>query len=111
MDNCIPSSQWRTASPWVLKTTTTINVAEITQVLTKGKQLLADLAIAGGYASLYHLDDNGKYIRVLLYLYLYAIESWDTTAQAMNFFDQNHLIGLLSKVEQLFYICTVNKIC
>lgn len=97
--------------PWVVSTTTTISIAEINQVMTKGQRLLADLTIAGGEAQLYHMDDPGKYLRTQLYLYLYALESWDTSVQALNFFDQKHLISILSKIEQLFYICVVKKLC
>lgn len=92
-------------------TTTTINVAEIAQVLTKGQQLLADMAINAGYASLYHQKDNFSCLRLELYLLLYAIQSWDITASALNFLDQTHLISIMSKVEQLFYICSVTPAC
>lgn len=95
----------------IIKTTTTISITEITQVLDKGKRLLSDIAIASGYTSLYHMEDKGQCIRRQLYMYLYAIESWNTTINAQNYYDQKHLISLLSKVEQLFYICTVKRPC
>jgi len=93
-------------------TTTTISIDEITQALTKGKQLLADLGIAAGYTKVFKLKDNGgPCVRLQLYLYLYALESWDTSPKAMNYFDQPTLIHILSKIEQLFYICNVQKPC
>lgn len=95
----------------VQKTITTVSITEIAQVLDKGQKLLADLAITAGYASLYHMEDNGQNLRLKLYLYLYAIQSWDVNINALNFYDQKYLIGLMSKVEQLFYIATVKKPC
>ena|ERR1700761_1276782 len=114
MSNTIPIPPYDIYPPrkgYTVATTTTISIAEITQVLTKGQQLLADLGINAGYSSLFHQEDKFKCVRLELYLLLYAIQSWDTTVNAMNFFDQNHLIMLLSKVEQLFYICTVISPC
>jgi hypothetical protein len=96
---------------FTVTTTTTINVAEIAQVLLKGQQLLADLALNAGYASLYHQKDKFTCLRLELYLMLYAIQDWDTTADALNYYDQTHLIALMSKVEQLFYICSVTPAC
>lgn len=92
-------------------TTTTVSLSEIAQVLDKGQKLLADLAITAGYASLYHMEDNVQNLRMKLYLYIYAIQSWDVTPKAQNYFGQFQLINLMSKIEQLFYICTVQKPC
>lgn len=96
---------------FVIKTKTTVSLDEIAQCLDKGQKLLADLAIEAGYASLYHLEDQAPCIRTQLYLYLYAIQSWDITTNAMNYFPQMQLIVLMSRVEQLFYICKVKKMC
>lgn len=99
-------------SPYVIITTTTISQAEIIQVLDKGQRLLADLSIDAGYADLYHTKSpNSINTRLQLYLALYAIQSWNVTANAMNFFDQPHLVKLMSMVEQLFYIVSVQKPC
>jgi hypothetical protein len=92
-------------------TTTTISTAEITQVLNKGQQLLADMQLNAAYSQLYHMDDPGYCTRLQLYLMLYAIQSWDISPNALNYFDQNHLILLMSKVEQLFYIMQVKPSC
>lgn len=46
-----------------------------------------------------------------LYLYLYAIQSWDVAPNAINFFDQHALMKLMSKVEQMFYICNFKPAC
>lgn len=112
--NTIPIPCYDQAYPfkgYTVTTTTTINVAEITQTLTKGQQLLADLALNAGYSSLFHQKDRFECIRLQLYLMLYAIQEWDVTASVLNFCDQTHLIALLSKVEQLFYICSVTPPC
>lgn len=113
MDNScpLPPGQWSTKSPWVVLTTTTISTAEIANTLTKGKQLLADLALQNGWADMYKIDKVQYYPLAQLYLLLYAVESWDITANAMNFMNQDHLISVLSAIEQLFYICTINKPC
>lgn len=95
----------------VVITKTTISIDEINQVLDKGRKLLADITIAAGYADSYKMQDDSQCIRLLLYLYLYAIESWDTSYNASNFYDQKTLIKLLSQVEQLFYICNTTKPC
>lgn len=99
-------------SPYVIITTTTISQAEIAQVLDKGQKLLADLSINAGYADLYHTKPaNSISTRLQLYLALYAIQSWNVANNTMNFFDQAHLIKLMSMVEQLFYIITIQKPC
>lgn len=98
-------------NPLIHITTTTISTDEITQTLNKGKQLLADLGIAAGYVDVFKLKDAGLCTRLQLYLYLYALESWDSAAKAMNYFEQRQLIHILSKIEQLFYICNVKQPC
>jgi len=95
----------------VVKTTTNIDPAEISMVLDKGLKLLSDLAIDAGYASLYDLKNEGVCTMKLLYLYLYAIQSWRTEDQAMNYMTQDDLISLLSRVEQLFYIVQTKRAC
>lgn len=96
---------------YIVRTTTTIDTAEITQCINKGQQLLADAALQAGYAEMYKMQDNGVCMRLTLYLAIYALQSWDVTANAMNYFDQAHLIKIMSMVEQFFYIATINKPC
>lgn len=99
-------------SPYVFITRTTISQAEIAQVLDKGQKLMSDLAIDAGYADLYHTKESSSIsMRLQLYLALYAIQSWDVSTNAMNFFDQPHLVKLMSMVEQLFYIVQIQKAC
>lgn len=93
------------------KTITTVSQAEITQVLLKGQQLMADLAITSGYQRMYGERDPGKCLKLQLYLYLYAIQSWNPAFNAINYFDQAHLISMMSKVEQMFYICNFKPAC
>lgn len=84
--------------------------AEINNVLAKGQGLLADMAIAAGYEKLYFLAQSDPCKRNILYLYLYALESWDsTTDEAQNFMTLLQLKKILSAVEQLFCDCTVNE--
>ncbi len=99
-------------SPWVTITTTTVSVAEIAQVLDKGQKLLADMVIDSAYAQLYRMPEPTVLcLRLRIYLALYAIQSWNTAPNAMNFFDQAHLIKMMSFVEQQFYIVKVSTSC
>lgn len=95
----------------IYHTTTNISLTEIAQVLVKGQMLLADMALTNGY----HLQSGEKptcvCLELELYLMLLAIQSWDPAANAINYFDQPSLIKLLSKVEQLFYICKFKPAC
>lgn len=101
-----------TNSPWVVLTTTSVSLNEITSVLDKGQKLLADMSIASAYAILYRMPEPTKIcLRKRLYLALYAIQSWDIKVNAQNFFDQAHLIKMMSFVEQQFYIVQVSKSC
>lgn len=93
------------------KTTLTIPATEIVQVLDKGQRLLADLALTMGYQQIQGEKISCQCIALQLYLYLYAIQTWDQTPNAINYFDQFALIRIMSKVEQLFYICNYNKPC
>lgn len=85
-----------------------ITSAEITQTLTRGKTLLADMAISAGYEKLYLLEKSNPCPRTLLYLYLYALEQWVNTDGAENFMTLQQLKKLLSAIEQLFCDCVVN---
>lgn len=95
----------------IYRTTTTVSLDEINQVLNKGQQLLADMAIVAGYAELYRMNDETVCTRLQLYLYLYAIQNWDVTPNALNWFSQDQLVRMMSKVEQLFYIVSIQKPC
>lgn len=87
------------------KTDTTISLDEVKRVLDRGQRLMADLAIDAAYKKLYGLYDDLTCIRRLLYLYLYAIDSWVTCEDGNNYFTQCQLMDMLSEVEQLFIIC------
>jgi len=82
-----------------------IDSAEITKVLDKGQAVLGKLALEAGYSSLYSMRDCKQCERMLLYLKLYAIESWDNTDNALNFFTVDQMKELLNSVEQLFGLC------
>lgn len=92
-------------------TTTTISTVEIGVVIDKGQRLLADLAIKNGYEIQLGEKITCVCLKLELYLMLVAIQSWDASPGAKNFFDQNALIKLLSKVEQLFYLCKFKPAC
>jgi hypothetical protein len=87
------------------QTYTTIPTDEVSSTITNGENLLWNLAISAGYNTLYDLVNTNKTERILLYLYLSAIETWDVTALAWNYFDQDQLTGLLSGVQQLLWAC------
>lgn len=73
---------------------------------------MADLAIAAGYEKQAGSGTSKCQCLLLsLYLYLYAVQSWDVTKGALNYFDQPALIKVLSKIEQMFYICNYKPAC
>lgn len=86
-------------------TTTIIPVEEIQAVLTKGQKLLGDMGIDAGYAELFGTSDDQGCNRRLLYLYMYALESWVTCTDGVNFMCESQLTKILSEIEQLFYVC------
>jgi len=83
----------------------TITCEEIDKVLKKGQQLMGDMGIEAGYRKLYSAPDTQACNRTLLYLYCYAIETWQNCEDGTNYMCEEQLIKLLSEVEQLFYIC------
>lgn len=91
------------------KTYTTISTIEISSVIKRGTSLMGDLSIDAGYAKLYAMKKRKPEERRLLYLYLYAISSWDVTDLAWNYYGQEQLKILLSAVEQLLRNCKTSE--
>ena len=82
-----------------------IPIAEIEHALERAKKVISSLAIENGYARLYSMHQPEPCDRLLLYLYLYAMESWDNSANAENYMTVNQMKQILSEVEQYFGLC------
>lgn len=90
---------------YIQTTISDIDSDEITRTLTRGQAVMGKLALAAGYANLYSMRDCSQCERMMIYLKLYAIESWDNGEKALNYFTLEQMRQLLNSVEQLFGLC------
>lgn len=87
-------------------TNSDIDTEEITRTLDRGQGILKKMALEAGYANLYSMRDCGECDRLLLYLRLYAIESWDNADGAINYFEIGDMRRLLTGVQEYFGTCS-----
>lgn len=93
-------------SLYYTNTTSDIDAEEITRTLDRGQGILKKMALEQGYATLYSMRNCGSCDRLLLYLRLYAIESWDNTDGATNYFSEEDMRKLLAGVQEYFGTCS-----
>lgn len=95
----------RIVGPTLFFTISDIDPDEITRTLEHGQAIMGKMALKAGYANLYSMRDCEQCQRMMLYLKLCAIESWDNGDNAQNYFTLKQMRELLSSVEQLFGLC------
>lgn len=87
-----------------------ISQAEITKAYNAGMATLAELAVQEAMQKFYSVygticePANTNY-KNCLYLYLYALDTWDETEGAYNFIEESDLLNILTKIEDLNKIC------
>ena len=99
-------SKTKTGPFYYITTGSDIDSTEITRTLDRGQGVLKKMAIKAGIQSLYSMRECGQCERILLYLRLYGIETWDNTDGAVNFFSIEEMKQLLSSIEQSFGVCS-----
>lgn len=99
-------SKTKTGPFYYIITDSDIDNSEIARTLDRGQGVLKKMAYKAGIQALYSMKDCGQCERLLLYLRLYGIETWDNADGAVNFFSEEDMKQLLSSVEQSFGICS-----
>lgn len=92
--------------------TGSIQCEEITKAMSGANAGVADGALNAAYMEQFKIRNSNclptDLVQVrCLYLYLYALQSFDSTGD--NFINEQQLMALLSKVEQLSKSCCCNE--
>ena len=98
------ASQISTA--YLFTTISDIDEEEIERTIHRAEGVLKKMALEAGYSNLYSMKDLKQCDRLLLYLRLYALQSWDNADNAINFFSVDNMKKMLSSVEQSFGTCS-----
>lgn len=85
--------------------------AECTTVLAISNKTLTSLAISGGYNSLYSLKDSSMRDRVLLYLYVTALQIWFSFDASPEILCEDAVRKLLIRIRGIYpdYDCEVDE--
>ena len=85
-----------------------ITIVEITNAHNLGMAALAELAVQEAMKDQYAIDllvcEEADF-KECLYLYLYALDSWDNTEGAYNVLTEAQLIKIITRIEQLHKVC------
>lgn len=86
---------------YAIPTITLINSAEVALTITRAQSLLTKMSIRGGYADVYAMKNKEFCKRMLLFLYMWLLQGWDFSVNALNYCTAAQMASVLSDLEQL----------